>query len=141
MAAYNQPNMYPQNSWGYSPAYGVGTNGTTGYSTNSINTPGNTYTQSPLNNIMVVPVVGQEAAESYPVAIGLTVMLLDYNNGIFWLKSNDGINVKLVKHVFSIENTPKEQAESKDEFVTKKEFNSLCGKVDSLLKNLGENED
>lgn len=114
-----------------------------GYQSNYIQT--NQSNQQPnLNNIMVVPVSGQENAESYPVAMGLTVMLLDYNNGIFWLKSNDGVSPKLIRHSFVVEE-PKAPVEKKrDVFevsVSRKEFDVLKEKVDSLLKNLGENEE
>lgn len=112
-----------------------------GYQSNYIQT--NQSNQQPnLNNIMVVPVSGQENAESYPVAMGLTVMLLDYNNGIFWLKSNDGVSPKLTKHTFIVEEAPADKKRDISEVsVSRKEFDILKEKVDSLLKNLGENEE
>lgn len=137
------PNYYnaPPYQSPYTNAWGQ--NVPNGYQSNYIQT--NQSNQQPnLNNIMVVPVSGQENAESYPVAMGLTVMLLDYNNGIFWLKSNDGVSPKLIRHSFVVEE-PKTSADKKRDIsevsVSRKEFDILKEKVDSLLKNLGENEE
>lgn len=131
---------YPNQWVNPSQYYGVGGNDPNGYSSTPINNQ--TKFNQMNNNIMVVPVSGQEGANAYPVAIGLTVMLLDYENKIFWLKSNDGISTKLTKHIFAIEepNTPPSEKPMSEEFVSKTEFNELSKKVNSLLENLGESE-
>jgi hypothetical protein len=133
---YNAPPYQPPytNPWGQTAV-------PNGYQSNYIQT-NQTNQQPNLNNIMVVPVSGQENAESYPVAMGLTVMLLDYDNGVFWLKSNDGVSPKLTKHTFVVEEAPTEKKRDISEAsVSRKEFDILKEKVDSLLKNLGENEE
>lgn len=116
-----------------------------GYSATNIAGSQTQNQQNYLNNIMVVPVSGQENAEAYPVAIGLTVMLLDYNNGIFWLKTNDGLTTKLVKHIFTVEQPEKAESEKVSDFVSKNDFDalsetvkSLSSTMDKLLENLGE---
>lgn len=142
--------VYPINNQWSNPSqyFGVGGNDPNGYSTNTIRPNNQIVNNSSMNNIMVVPVNGLESAESYPVAIGLTVMLLDYDNKIFWLKSNNGISTKLTKHIFTIEEPkepktvePPKPIPNTDAFVTKEDFNSLNEKVNKLLKNLGESED
>lgn len=85
------------------------------------------------NNVMVVPISGKDNANAYPVAIGTTVLLMDYDNGIFWIKSNDGLSPRIVEHTFSVENN--NVTEPKEEYVSKKEFYSLKKSVDSFIKN------
>lgn len=137
---------YPNQWINPSQYYGVGGNDPNGYaSTSTMPIVNQTKFNQMNNNIMVVPVSGQEGANAYPVAIGLTVMLLDYENKIFWLKSNDGLSTKLTRHVFTIEdpkepNTSPSEKPMSEEFVSKTEFNELSKKVNSLLENLGESE-
>lgn len=41
------------------------------------------------NNVIVVPVQGEQGANVYPVAAGNTVLLIDFNLKKFWIKATD----------------------------------------------------
>lgn len=126
------------------PNYAVGSSGIqnpNGYPANQVvpnwmnqngYTPNNSQ-ESVFNNVMVVPVNGYESASNYPVAMGTTVLLMDYNNKVFWLKSNDGVSTKMVKHEFTAET--QENPNPNTEFVTKKEFDEFK----KFIKNSGKN--
>lgn len=92
------------------------------------------YTQQSPGSFMTMIVNGEAGANAYPVAAGNTVLLVDFNEQAFWLKSTDaaGIPQALRKFTFT-ENKPKPPAE----FVTKEEFASLNNKLDKLLNELG----
>jgi len=87
----------------------------------------------PQQNIIVVPISGgDEAVKSYPVGAGNTVLLLDYPNKKFWLKSmeSDGFRSTIVSHTFSVD----QDSNNNEGFVTKQEFNELKKMLDDLTK-------
>lgn len=126
---YGGPNpvsgMYPPQGATY-PAASV--------TPNSINQYNPQNNVNNLTNVLVVPVNGREGVDSYPVAMGMTVLLMDYANKKFWLKSNDGLSPKIVEHIFSIEGESNNKEDKAPEFVTKKEFLSLKKTVESMNK-------
>lgn len=63
-------------------------------------------------SIIVVPVSGEMGAMTYPVAAGNTVLLIDWSNKTFWLKSTDFNGVPQAMRVFQFEEvTPAPQAQ------------------------------
>lgn len=97
----------------------------------------------PMNNqIMVIPVQGENAVNMYPVAVGTTVFLIDFNAGKFWIKSNEsGIPSQPRRFSFTEET---QQIQNGSNLVGRDEFNQLAASVatmsqnfDKLVKELG----
>lgn len=91
------------------------------------------FTQEP--QLITVLVQGEEAVNRYPVGIGNTVLLLDFNSGKFWIKTNPNGFPQPPRSFEFKETTPtnfqNEGAVSRDE------FNSLSEKLDKLIAELG----
>lgn len=130
----NYGNGYPNDAWGngYQPQRTVPNwMNQNGYS------PANNQ-ESSFNNVMVVQVNGMADASEYPVAMGNTVLLMDYKNRMFWLKTNDGVSTKMVQHNFTVD-TPEEQDKT-EEFVTKKEFDEFKKFIKNSNRNMKGNK-
>lgn len=93
------------------------------------------FTQPSVNSIMTVFVSGESGAASYPVGAGNTVMLIDFDSKMFWIKSTDtnGVPQQLRRFNF-VEQTAEKQANNEDAPVTRKEFEELKQMLDDLLK-------
>lgn len=89
--------------------------------------------------LMAVFVNSQEEVDNYPVAAGLTVMLISFPLQKYWLKSTslNGIPEQLRTFEFT-EVTPKPAPDPN--IVSRDEFNSLNDKLDRLIKSLGGND-
>lgn len=78
------------------------------------------------NNVMVVSVNGEMGAMTYPVAAGNTMLLFDWNEHTFWIKSTDTNSVPQPLRAFKFEDvTPKPQIPSDPNMVTRTEFEDL----------------
>lgn len=91
-------------------------------------------------SLMTVFVQGEAGANAYPVASGNTVLLIDFESGKFWLKSNvNGIPQRLRAFSF-IEKTPENSETSTDNvsIVSRDEFNSLSKSVSDLTSNVNK---
>lgn len=99
------------------------------------------FPQQNTNNLMVVPINGGEAtANAYPVASGNTVMLVDFEIGKFWLKSNvNGIPQRLRPFLFK-EELPEQpqQAIQQTTNVSRDEFERLSKSVSSISDNVNK---
>ena len=93
------------------------------------------FAQPSVNSIMTVFVSGESGASSYPVGAGNTVMLIDFDSKMFWIKSTDtnGVPQQLRRFNF-VEQTAEKQANNEDAPVTRKEFEELKQMLDDLLK-------
>jgi len=89
------------------------------------------------NGLMyTAPVNGEAGAQMYPVAAGNTILLIDFNAGKFWLKSNEnGIPSPLRTFSFK-EELPKIQNGGNQ--VTREEFDILTQSVTALSENLNK---
>lgn len=100
------------------------------------------------NNLLAIPVRGEEEAQNYIVGAGNTVLLIDLNseNKHLWLKSNDSNNLIQEIRTFELkEITPKPKQDSafiqREEFdIFKKDVQSQLQQMVSLLQNLGGNK-
>ena len=103
------------------------------------------------NNLMAIPVRGEEEAQNYIVGAGIQVLLIDLNSKEkrMWLKSNDSNNLIQEIRTFKLEEiTPKQKQDTN--FIQREEFEhfqkdvqSQLQQMVSLLTNLGgkqENE-
>ena len=83
----------------------------------------------------IIWVSGEAGAKSYLVAPGNTVMLLDAENSVFYLKSADASGMPLPLRIFDYkerQNTPTSDfSDLDDKFVTRKEFDELKASIAS----------
>ena len=93
----------------------------------------NNYT----NSVMTVFVNGRSGAESYPVAAGYTVMLIDFNAKQFWIKGTDVNGVPQRMREFNFDEVVSQPVNQNPDMVTRSEFNSLSEKLDKLISELG----
>lgn len=91
--------------------------------------------QQQSGSILMVQIQSDEEVNTYPVAAGTTVMLINFSTKKFWLKSTStsGIPEPIRKFSFKEEVTQAPQTNT----VTREEFNTLSEKIDKLLKDLG----
>ena len=129
--AYNNPY---NNYYGYNGNYGY--NGTPvpppiyGYQNNN---------QNQSNEMIVVGVQGEEGVKQYPVAAGLSVLLMDYNAKKFWIKTNssNGLNISIEEYTFEkVQNEEKDNRS--DNYVTKEEFKELKDSMSDVKKMLDD---
>lgn len=81
---------------------------------------------------------GIEGAKAYPVAPATTIILFDSDNAVFYKKTAD-INGKATLEAYEYKNASTKKEEPKidtDNFVTKKDFESLKKKFDTLQKEI-----
>ena len=103
-------------------------------------------TQVPNNDMIFV--LGQNEAESFPVAPNATVTMWDKNQKTFYIKTANaqGIpSMQIYDFVERSQNTQEKPAEHTckcgDNFVTKEELKALQGKYDDILSRLQTLED
>ena len=86
--------------------------------------------------LMTIFVQSEEEVNNYPVAAGLTVLLISFGLKKFWLKSTDTSGVPQQLRSFSFnEETPLQNQTGS--FVTRAEFSELSTKLDKLISELG----
>lgn len=103
-----------------------------------------TYAQEP--PIIVVPVTGEQAARTYPIEKGRTILLLDFQNHRFWIKSikPNGLESLCEGYTFigdaeaNAQNQQNQQMQLTEEFqnrfVSREEFELLKKSIDELIK-------
>lgn len=93
--------------------------------------------QQDFSNFITVPINGGEAtANAYPVASGNTVVLIDFELGKFWLKSNtNGIPQRL--RAFSFSEDIKDAQTPANNGISRAEFDALSASVNKLIAELG----
>lgn len=92
------------------------------------------FTQEP--QLITVLVQGEEAVNRYPVGIGNTVLLLDFNSGKFWLKTNPN-GFPQPPRSFEFKETTPQQVQNGSDGVTREEFNKLSEQINKLIAELG----
>ena len=95
--------------------------------------------QQPSNSILTVFVNSEEEVNLYPVAAGVTVMLVCFSNHKFYLKSTSKTGVPEPLRIFpfteEIHISPENQ--NVGNYATKEEMRSLSDKLDKLIASLG----
>lgn len=90
------------------------------------------------NSILTVFVNSEDEVNFYPVAAGVTVMLVSFNLKKFWLKSTEKNGIPGPLRVFDFnEVTPAPQNQGNENYVTKEEMALLSSKLDKLISSLG----
>lgn len=85
-------------------------------------------------------VSGESGAKSWLVGRGETVLLMDSENPVFYLKSSDQAGMPLPLRIFDYSERVQNNAQAtnsalnntSDEFVTRKEYASICAKYEEL---------
>lgn len=84
---------------------------------------------------------GRESALNYPVMAGYDAFIIDEENKMFYIKTNDmnGQNMSLREFKYE-EVTPQEQQLQQDpsKYATKEDFNMLLAEIKKLQNNRGE---
>lgn len=99
--------------------------------------------------IIVIPVTGEQAARSYPIEKGRTVLLIDFENHRFWIKSikPNGLESSCEGHSFISDSeansrmnqqqmTPQMNVteEFQNKFVSREEFDALKKTIEDFMK-------
>lgn len=105
----------------------------------------NLMPQQPTNNnasLMTVLVSSEDEVNNYPVAAGMTVMLMDFGHKRFWLKSTAMNGVPQAPRVFTMEEVSLQPPKIQNDpnCVTREEFDTLNAKLDKLISSLGGTE-
>lgn len=92
--------------------------------------------QQPQQSAPIIWVQGEEGAKAYMVAAGNSVLLMDSENSVFYIKSTDASGMPQPLRVFDYTERGK-QAQQKpetvdDKFVTRAEFDALRARFDAL---------
>lgn len=95
--------------------------------------------QQPSNSILTVFVNSEEEVNLYPVAAGVTVMLVCFSNHKFYLKSTSktGVPEPLRIFPFTEETQVAQENQNAGDYATKEEMRSLSDKLDKLIASLG----
>ena len=92
--------------------------------------------QQPQQSAPIIWVQGEEGAKAYMVAAGNSVLLMDSENSVFYIKSTDASGMPQPLRIFDYTERGKqavEKVESKnDKFVTREEFGALRARFDAL---------
>ncbi len=101
----------------------------------------NTPAQSSNN---VIWVQGESGAKAYPVAPNSTVVLWDSENQVIYIKSADNSGMPMTRILdWTERNTKKNILETKqnpEEYVTRKEFDDVVDRLNSLSNRLNNNK-
>jgi hypothetical protein len=85
---------------------------------------------------MIISVSGFEEAKNYPVMFNSSELLMDNNRDVFYVKSVDGMG-KYTISTYGFKQIENEKPLTAENFVTREQFDSLNGKLDMLIKELG----
>lgn len=83
---------------------------------------------------IVVPVSSADAAKAYPVAPGVTVLLMNYPGREFWVKTTgvDGFTQTMISHKFLVESDSSRA--TTEQFVSREEFEALKKQFEEFIK-------
>ena len=95
--------------------------------------------QQPSNSILTVFVNSEDEVNLYPVAAGVTVMLVCFSNHKFYLKSTSKTGVPEPLRIFPFTEETQITTENQNvgDYATKEEMRSLSDKLDKLIASLG----
>lgn len=106
------------------------------FTNRTISTPVNAQLSNNQNGLMTIFVTSEDEVTNYPVAAGLTVLLISFNLKTFWLKSTDTSGIPQRPRLFTFdEKTP--AINQNGSFVSRQEFQDLNNKLDKLIAELG----
>lgn len=89
---------------------------------------------------MIISVGSFEEAKNYPVMFNTSELLMDNTRDVFYVKSVDGMG-KYTINTYSFKQIENEKPLTAENFVTREQFDSLNGKLDMLIRELGVAKD
>lgn len=98
------------------------------------------------NNSGITWVQGENAAKSFPVAAGQSVLLMDSENPVMYIKSTDQSGMPLPLRIFDYTERVTKSSEdvkinpAEDIYVTKQEFDSFKDEMKSAIKSYRHNK-
>lgn len=104
---------------------------------NQFSSPSSNNQAQSTGSFMAVFVNGESEVNNYPVAPGLTVMLIDFNLKKFWLKSTGMNGVPQPIRAFPFEEEALPVSNQNGNSVSREEFEALNSKLDKLISELG----
>ena len=150
---YNQGLQQPNPNWYYQPTYtgGYVYNTTTNPATVPANAPTNTPTNTPSqptnpqdNSINWVQ--GEAGAKSYPVAPSQSVMLMDSENEVFYIKTVDASGMPLPLRIFDYKERNAQEKEVEEvpqidmsNYITREEFEKRMNGINNSRKGRNNN--
>lgn len=94
------------------------------------------YQQPTQQPTPIIWVQGEEGAKAYMVAAGNSVLLMDSENSVFYIKSTDASGMPQPLRVFDYTERGKQATQkaeiADDKFVTRAEFDALRARFDAL---------
>ena len=88
-------------------------------------------------NLMTIAVSTEDEVNNYPVAAGMTVLLISFNLGKFWLKSTNTSGIPEPLRIFPFKEEKPNQVQPQQNAVTREEFSELAESVKKLINDLG----
>nr|DAE74823.1 MAG TPA: hypothetical protein [Caudoviricetes sp.] len=92
--------------------------------------------QQPQQSAPIIWVQGEEGAKAYMVAAGNSVLLMDSENSVFYIKSTDASGMPQPLRIFDYtergKQAPQKTETVDDKFVTRAEFDALRARFDAL---------
>lgn len=85
---------------------------------------------------MIISVGSFEEAKNYPVMFNSSELLMDNTRDVFYVKTVDGMG-KYTISTYSFKQIENEKPLTAENFVTREQFDSLNGKLDMLIRELG----
>ena len=89
---------------------------------------------------MIISVGSFDEAKNYPVMFNTSELLMDNTRDVFYVKSVDGMG-KYTINTYSFKQIENEKPLTAENFVTREQFDSLNGKLDMLIRELGVTKD
>lgn len=94
--------------------------------------------QQQTNSLLTIFVNSEEEVNYYPVAAGVTVLLVSFNLGKFYVKSTGKNGVPEPLRVFNFtEETTHMVNQNEGQFVTKSDLDAVTDKLNKLIESLG----
>lgn len=117
-------------------------NGYSGFTNSTAYGVGMQSQNSP-NSVITVFVTSEMAAQCYPVGAGNTVLLIDFDHHMFWIKSTDTNGVPAAMRTFDFSEKLAEQPaetpqDGNNNGVTRDEFNELKAMFGELKTTIEE---
>ena len=96
--------------------------------------------QTQTSNNSIIWVQGENAAKSYPVSAGQSVLLMDSETSVFYIKSTDASGMPLPLRIFDYtertanKEIPKQEADKKQDYISREEFDKFKEEIKIEIK-------
>lgn len=101
-------------------------------------TPQTQYMSQTQQNNGITWVQGENSAKSYPVAAGQSILLMDSESPVMYIKSTDQSGVPLPLRIFDYKERSQSTSnaqEQKTDYISRKEFNAFRNEIREQLEH------